>query len=292
MKKIKECPVCHSVKFTNYLYTQDYFLSKEPFTLSQCEHCGLVFTNPRPEDVDLASYYNSPNYLSHHAAGFSVLRWIYQFLRKRNIRWKYRLLHSFIPKGKILDVGCGTGEVLNFFKHKGWEVRGIEPNEKARLFATEVYDIPVADEPGLLNLPAESFDVISLWHVLEHVPDLNRRMTDLKKLLKPDGLLLIALPNLASMDAKYYGKYWAALDVPRHLYHFSPDSFLELAIRHGYKLMNKIPMKLDAYYISLLSERYRRRCCTYLRAFIVGYHSNRNARRDLQYSSMIYILKK
>jgi len=292
MKKIKACPVCHSEKLANYLSTRDYFLTQEPFSLSKCADCGLVFTNPRPEDVDLAFYYNSPNYLSHHAGGFSITRWIYQFLRKRNIRRKYRLIQSFIPNGKILDVGCGTGEVLDFFKRAGWEVQGIEPNEKARLFAEKTYGLHVSDESELLNLPGESFDVISLWHVLEHVPNLDQRLSVLKKLLKPNGFLVIALPNLASWDAKYYGKFWAALDVPRHLYHFTPDSFQKLALRHGCKVIKQLPMKLDAYYVSLLSEKYSGHCCYYLRAFVLGYRSNQKARHNLQYSSMIYILKK
>ncbi len=292
MENIKKCPVCNSRSFKKIITTRDFFLTQKTFYLTKCENCGFVFTNPRPKADALAPYYNSEKYLSHYAKGFGLMHWIYQFFRNINIRNKFKLIQSYMSNGQLLDIGCGTGELLAYFKKQGWNVRGIEPNPHARLFATEAYKLQVDDESALSDLDSESFDVISLWHVLEHVPGLNQRMRDIYRLLKADGLVVIALPNLASWDAQYYGKYWAALDVPRHLYHFTPDTFQKLALHHGLKLVKQFPMKLDAYYVSLLSEKYQNRCCKFLSAWFHGYLSNLKAKRSLQYSSMIYVLKK
>jgi len=292
MEKIIECPVCGSNLLTDHFSTKDYFLTQENFSLSLCKECGFVLTNPRPSAEELPKYYNSENYLSHHAKGFSPTRWVYQFLRQINIHHKYSLVKSFIRQGSLLDVGCGTGELLNYFRKKGWEVQGVEPNPQARLFGKQSYNLSVEDERMLQSYPPSSFDVISLWHVLEHVPDLNQRIVDLKKLLKPNGLLFIALPNLTSPDAQYYGSIWAGLDVPRHLYHFTPNTVLRLASQHSLSLIKSFPMKMDAYYVSLLSEQYKGSCCAFLRASIRGKLSNSQARKSNQYSSMIYVLRK
>jgi len=292
MKKLNECPVCGSKSISQYLTTHDYFLTQETFSLCKCSSCGFVFTNPRPEIDKLGVYYDSEKYLSHHAKSMSPLAVAYGILRKVNIRYKYNLISKFVTRGSLLDIGCGTGELLHYFNNNAWKTMGIEPNESARNFGKTAYKLEVVDEVELNNLPEKNFDVVSMWHVLEHVPLLNQRLNEAKRLLSDNGILVIALPNIASWDAQYYGRYWAALDVPRHLYHFTPQSFKTLAKYHGLNIIHKFPMKMDAFYVSLLSERYRNSGFTFLKAFGNGIKSNKRAKRTGDYSSIIYFLKK
>ncbi|MCF6169719.1 MAG: class I SAM-dependent methyltransferase [Bacteroidales bacterium] len=291
MKKIEDCPVCGKNEFSPFLETRDYFLTQEVFSLVQCKHCSFVFTNPRPLDNKLHAYYNSPDYLSHTVDSFSFTGAIYKRLRNANIRNKFKLVNSFKQGKKLLDIGCGTGELLSYFKNKGWEVKGIEPNKSARSFAQKSHHLDVIDETGLDKLEPESFDVISMWHVLEHVPDLNGRMMQLNKLLNKEGRIVIALPNLGSPDARKYGAFWAGLDVPRHLYHFTQSTLQLLLKKHEMELVGSFPLKFDAYYVSLLSEKYLKRKVPYFPAFVNGLRSNFNAKKNNNYSSMIFVIK-
>lgn len=245
-------------------------------------------TNPIPETEKLPQYYESTAYLSHQVDRFSLKGFLYDSIRHINIRRKYRLISHAIDKGSILDIGMGTGELLSYFAGKGWKTTGVEPNEAVREFARTSHGLTVHDEEALDKLPSGSFDVITMWHVLEHVPDLNARMKQVRNLLKKEGRLFIAVPNLLAPDAKKYGAHWAALDVPRHLYHFTPQSLEQLLRKHGFILKQQIPMKFDAYYVSLLSEQYIKSSMPYLRAILSGFRSNRIAGRTGNYSSMIF----
>lgn len=290
-REIKECPVCGKNDFSLFLNTQDYFLTQEEFTIDKCLSCGFVFTNPIPIESELSKYYDSPDYLSHTANKTSLTGEIYKMFRSVNIKNKYKLVSSYTKGKSILDIGCGTGELLNFFKQKGWDVQGVEPNQSARAFASRRYNIDVFNENELDKFEENSFNVISMWHVLEHVPDLDDRMKQLNKLVKKDGLILIALPNLNSPDAVKYGKQWAGLDVPRHLYHFTKHTLQVLLKRHKMELIDSIPMKFDAYYVSLLSEKYLKHSLPFIPAFVNGLQSNLKARRDNNYSSMIFVIR-
>ncbi len=290
-RKIDRCQVCGESDFSLYLETRDYFLTQETFLLDKCNSCGFVFTNPVPVEEELSRYYDSPDYLSHETSSNNFTSLIYNILRNFNIRLKFSNINKFQKRGSILDIGCGTGELLHYFKNKGWEVSGIEPNPKAREFAIKAYQLPVYEEEKLDSFEENSFDVISMWHVLEHVPDLNGRMEQLRRLIKKEGTIFIALPNLASPDAEKYDKLWAGLDVPRHLYHFTEDSFLKLLKKHKMSLIKSTPLKLDAYYVSLLSEKYRENKLPYFAAFFSGLQSNRKARRSNNYSSMVFAVK-
>ena len=289
--EIKQCPVCAKDDFSLFLKTKDYFLTQEDFKIDQCRNCGFVFTNPIPSQSELPKYYDSPDYLSHTANDSSFTAQIYKLFRNANIKNKYKLVNRLAKGKSILDIGCGTGELLNYFQEKGWKTRGVEPNQLARAFATKNYELEVFDENELNSFEKNSFDVISMWHVLEHVPDLNGRMNQLKRLVKEDGLLVIALPNLDSPDAVKYGPKWAGLDVPRHLFHFTKGTFELLVKAHKMELIETIPMKFDAYYVSVLSEKYLGRKIPYFPAFLNGLRSNLRARRDNNYSSMIYIIR-
>jgi 2-polyprenyl-3-methyl-5-hydroxy-6-metoxy-1,4-benzoquinol methylase len=291
LKTIQKCPVCGNSSLSLFLTTKDYFLTQSSFTIDQCNSCGFVFTNPIPFLSDLPKYYDSPEYLSHTANSFGFTSQIYKIFRNANIRNKFRIVNRYAKEKTILDIGCGTGELLHYFQKMGWKVQGVEPNESARKFAQKNYNIPVLNEDSLAEIDEESFDIISMWHVLEHVPDLNGRMIQLKKLVKKEGILIIALPNLNAPDAIKYGPHWAGLDVPRHLYHFTEDSFRLLLEKHQMELLESIPMKFDAYYVSLLSEKYLKKKLPYLPAFANGFKSNLQARKNNNYSSMIFVVK-
>jgi 2-polyprenyl-3-methyl-5-hydroxy-6-metoxy-1,4-benzoquinol methylase len=195
--------------------------------------------------------------------------------------------------GNILDIGCGTGEFLNFMNRVGWKTTGIEPAASPREFAKQQYNLNIFDENELDNLPTGGFDVITLWHVLEHVPDLNNRIDQIKRLLTKDGLLVVALPNCESWDAVFYQEHWAAWDVPRHFYHFSKSTFSLLMKNNELDIFSIYPMKFDAFYISLLSEKYKQGKPNFLNAFFNGLRSNFSAnQKGNNYSSLIYLIKK
>lgn len=291
METLNSCPSCGNTSVDLFLESEDYFLTKEKFSVFLCHNCGLKYTNPRPAKEELPDYYESEEYFSHDTGNTSVFASAYKIARRIALRRKTSLVKNHTAGNKILDIGCGTGEFLKVCKKEGFDVTGIEPNEKAATFAKEVNQIPVFSEEHLEKLPANSFDVITLWHVLEHVPDLNERMRTVKRLLKEMGTIIIAVPNASSPDALHYGKFWAAYDLPRHLYHFNPESFDHLARRHEFRISQILPMKMDAFYISLLSEKYLKGKSDIFSAFISGLRSNAIASKNISYSSIIFVLK-
>ena len=292
MEKITNCPVCGNTNHSPYLNGIDYFLTKQPFTIVACKECGFRFTNPRPDQFEIIPYYQTENYIAHDTSKGSLLESIYKFIRKIALANKFNIIKSF-PGGKtILDIGCGTGEFLNYCKIKGYTAIGIEPNSKARTFAKEKYGLTVKEETYLSELPTASIDVITLWHVLEHVHLLPEYLERIFRLLKPEGTLLIALPNSNSWDANKYKQFWAAFDLPRHLYHFTPQSLKMLVEKNKFILNKTLPLKFDSYYISLLSEKYMSGHHNYIQAFINGLVSNFYAKsHQNNYSSLIYICK-
>ncbi len=289
-EKIRKCPICSESNFLPYITTKDYFFTQEEFKLVKCSNCGFVITDPIPDD--LSKYYETTEYLSHDTDKKGVIGSLYSYLRNINLKRKYSLITKFIPSGSLLDIGCGTGEVLHYFKNKNWIVTGIEPNEKAREFAKKNYELQIHDESELGSFNPGSFDAISMWHVLEHVSDINDRIKTVSKLLNDNGIIIIAVPNLNSPDSLKYGKYWAALDVPRHLYHFTSQSIYNLITKHNLKLVHTEPMKFDSYYVSMLSEKYLKNRFFLISAAISGAVSNFKARKNNNYSSMIFVVKK
>lgn len=267
-------------------------MSKAEFAIQECSACGFAVTNPRPANEDLGSYYESDEYISHSNTSKGLVSKAYQLVRTYTLKKKIRLLDEQLSgaKGDLLDIGCGTGEFLNACQLAGWQVTGIEPSTSARAAAIQNYKLKVLDELALTRLPENGYLAISLWHVLEHVPDLQERMQTLKRLLKPGGVLVIAVPNRQSGDARHYKEHWAAYDVPRHLWHFRPSDIRSLANQNGFTVDQILPMVFDAYYVSMLSEKYKTGTPNYLTAIWRAWQSNRNAETE-KWSSQIYILK-
>ena len=292
MEILGNCPICNSTQFKSFLEVEDYFLSHEIFTIQKCNSCKFVFTNPRPSEIDIGKYYQSEEYISHSSSSESITDKIYYAVRNYTTKQKFNLINKHYKTGKILDIGCGTGEFLNFFKTHGWETMGIEPNNTARKTAIKKYGLTIHQENKINELVKSSFEIITMWHVLEHVLDLNLRVRQLKHLIKKNGILVIAVPNIESRDANIYGKYWAALDVPRHLYHFNQSAIHNLFSKEGFEIIETHPMKFDAFYISLISEKYKTGKSNYVKAILNGLKSNfYGASHKNNYSSIIYVLK-
>lgn len=293
MEKLEYCPLCNAKEFKTFLQCRDYTVSRETFTIVQCQSCQFKFTNPRPEVHELGEYYKSQEYISHSNTSKGLINYLYQTVRKYTLLKKLQLISKFYKTGTLLDIGCGTGEFLKVCKDAKWTVLGIEPDEITRKNASEKYDLDVKDEKFIQELEAESFDIITMWHVLEHVPFLNERIQDIRRLIKPNGLIIIAVPNCNSLDAKIYKEDWAAYDLPRHLYHFTPNDISTLFKNHGFKLNNTLPMIFDSFYVSMLSEKNKTGKTHFLRSMWNGLRSNLNAiKTGKTYSSQIYLIRK
>lgn len=276
-----------------YLKVKDHSVSGEDFQLLYNEALDMLETHPRPSEEQLPKYYQSEDYISHTDAKRNWFEKAYQFVKSIALKRKLNLINSFSFSDKqLLDVGCGTGDFLKIAKENNWQVSGIEPNSNARKIANGKTGNFVFDSDQLLKFKPQSFDVITLWHVLEHLPKLENHISIFESLLKPNGRLIIAVPNYKSFDALYYKKYWAAFDVPRHLWHFSQQSISKLVQQQGMQLVKIKPMSFDSYYVSLLSEKYKNGFMNPFKAFWIGWRSNLKGKRSSEYSSLIYVIKK
>lgn len=276
-----------------YLKVKDHSVSQEDFQLLINDQLGMLETFPQPSGETLGDYYKSEDYISHTDAKRNFFEKVYHYVKSIALRKKLNLINSFSKSGKsLLDVGCGTGDFLQTAASSGWKIAGIEPNRQARDIANKKTNKAVTNTPQLFQWEANTFDVITLWHVLEHLPDLDTHFSLFKKLLKPGGVLIIAVPNYKSYDAQVYKEFWAAYDAPRHLWHFSQTAMKQLASEHGLSLKDTLPMKFDAFYVSLLSEKYKSGKMNYLKGLWNGWRSNAKAKASGEYSSLIYVLKK
>ncbi len=266
----------------------DYSVSKEVFDLHHNPEFDMLITFPKPSLEKLPSYYESDDYISHTDGKRSIFEKMYHFIKGIALKRKLKLINSQGVKGRLLDIGAGTGDFLTVVKNDGWQTVGIEPSAKAKEIAIKK---GVNFAPDLASLESNSFDIITMWHVLEHVPNLEEYISELKRLIKPTGTIIIAVPNFKSYDAKYYGEFWAAFDVPRHLWHFSKTAIKKLFAKENLKLIEVLPMKFDSFYVSLLSEKYKNGKMNFLKAFWIGLKSNQYGNRKEEYSSHIYVIK-
>jgi 2-polyprenyl-3-methyl-5-hydroxy-6-metoxy-1,4-benzoquinol methylase len=289
------CPYCKSVRIKKHLSTKDYFITQDLFTIYECANCNVLFTYPFPEpDVLYSKYYKSENYLSHNKKSSDLFSKLYRTVQKINIRKKLKLLKAVnqTAEKKILEVGAGVGDFLAACRNHGWNCFGVEPSEQARQVAKEFNNLDLAD--SINKIGERSFSVITLWHVLEHVPDLEETIQKLKSYLSDEGSLIIAVPNHNSFDAKHYKQFWAGYDVPRHLYHFNKKSLTSIIQSKGLELVKIKPMIFDSFYISLLSEKYQGNnlIINYLKGFWNGLISNLTSIFTKESSSLIFIFQK
>jgi SAM-dependent methyltransferase len=289
------CPLCSSEKIFLHFRCVDHLISREEFAIYKCQGCGFEFTQDHPEEAETGRYYESDDYISHSDTSKGFSNKIYRLVRSAMLLKKRGIIKNVtgLQKGTLLDIGSGTGHFAGTMKKAGWQVKGIEINEKARNFSISRFGLDVTVPEQISALESESFDCITLWHVLEHFHDPFKNASDILRLLKPGGICVIALPNCSSYDAKHYGRFWAAYDVPRHLWHFNPSTFRLFSEKTGFVLENLRTLPLDVFYISLLSERNKGSKIPFFtgmaKAKIFAFLSLFNMERS---SSVIYILKK
>jgi 2-polyprenyl-3-methyl-5-hydroxy-6-metoxy-1,4-benzoquinol methylase len=273
----------------HFLTVTDYSVSKETFELYYDQDLDMLITSPQPSPENLGRYYESSDYISHTDSKRSLFEKAYHFVKGIALKNKLNLINKCsFTKGNLLDIGAGTGDFLLTAKQNGWSTIGVEPSEKAKGIAIGK-GIQFTDSTE--ELESNSFDVITMWHVLEHVPNLEIQIRELKRLVKPNGTIIIAVPNFKSYDANYYGKFWAAFDVPIHFWHFSKTAIKLLFDKEDIKLEKVLPMKFDSFYVSLLSEKYKNGKMNFVKAIWIGLISNWKAIRSSEYSSHIYVLK-
>jgi len=297
MKEITQCLICGSTDIQPFLVCKDHTVSHKEFQIKRCKNCGFRFTSPRPNDEDLGAYYKAESYVSHSDTKKGLVNTLYHWVRSYTLIKKLQLVMHYtgLKKGKILDYGAGTGAFLDTCKKNGWDATGIEPDADARKVMAEKFSI--SSHPSLKDAAGQNvlhdFDVITAWHVLEHVPDLKETIEILRDTLKEKAKLIVAVPNPDSYDASVYKENWAAYDVPRHLWHFAPNDIERLMKDQGFKLIKTLPMVFDSYYVSMLSEQYKTGSKGLLKAFWTGLKSNLKANKTgKEFSSQIYIFQK
>ncbi len=289
MNQIENCPVCGHQQQELFMNVKDHMITQEMFKIVSCKKCGFHFTNPIPEKKDIGAYYKSEEYVSHSSSNKGFVNALYNKVRKITLKQKIRWIKRETSSDQLLDIGCGTGHFLKEAKESGFHGTGLEPDKEARDFAKRENDVIAFPLDDLYTLKENSVGAITLWHVLEHVYDLKKDILEYRRILKRDGVLFIAVPNMGSYDAQFYKEDWAAYDVPRHLYHFQKGDIDKFFCCNGFTLQKVIPMKFDSFYVSMLSEKYK--SGNLLKAFVIGCISNFKARK-YGYSSQVYVLKR
>ena len=295
LETLTQCPVCGENEFQDFLTCQDYTVTQEKFTITQCSNCGFKFTNPRPNETAIGRYYQSEEYVSHSNTKKGLINQIYHLVRSRALKGKLKLVNKLVKNQPryLLDIGCGTGFFLNTCKSDGWQIMGCEPDQKTRAMAAEHTDIDIQQNIFSEQLKPAQFSIITMWHVLEHVHQIDKTIQRLYELLDNQGTLVVAVPNANAQEATRFKETWAAYDVPRHLYHFTPETIIPLFQKHNFKVETHLPMQYDSYYISLLSQKYQKGKNNYLKAVLQGWNSNQWAKKNNNnYSSVIYIITK
>ncbi|WP_455586085.1 class I SAM-dependent methyltransferase [Bacteroides sp.] len=292
---INACPLCGGTHLKRAMTCTDFYASGEQFDVLSCEDCGFTFTQDVPVEAEIGRYYETPDYISHSDTKKGAMNTLYHQVRKYMLGKKARLVvkESHRKQGRLLDIGTGTGYFASTMKQRGWEVDAIEKNAQARAFAKEHFGLEVKDDKALQEFEPGSFDVITLWHVMEHLEHLDETWTRLCELLSDRGVLIVAVPNCSSYDAGKYGEYWAAYDVPRHLWHFTPVTMQQFASKHGFIMAARHPMPFDAFYVSMLSEKHRGSSLPFIKGMCAGAVAWFSALgKKERSSSMIYVFRK
>lgn len=287
-----KCPWCGSENAQLHLELKDLFLTQEPFKILECKECGLLYTTPRPNKDEIGRYYKSEEYYSHQENKEGFIPKVYEKVKSVNLKNKYGIATEGKEKGKALDIGCGVGDFLHTMEQHGWDCTGVEPSEDAKAIAKKRIKGQLLSSEEQENLPDNNFDVITMWHVLEHVDDIKWQIQQLYRLCKPGGRIVIALPNYKSYDGQYYKAEWAAYDVPRHLNHFNKATLIKILEESGLRHVKTEKLVWDAYYISYMSEKYRKHSLPLLRGAFRGLISNCKARNTGEWSSLVYVFER
>ena len=298
LETLSNCPVCNGKHFDPFLDVQDHSVSHGTFHIVKCKKCGFLFTNPRPGEESIASFYDSSAYLSHHDEADSLMSKVYNQVRKLAVKSKLDLIRKYDqhPEKQILDIGCGTGFFVKSCLDQNWQAMGTEPDKDARTEAQKRSGAPVYASIFEPDLEKKTYTSITMWHVLEHIHRLEETMSWLYQHLAPKGTLFIAVPNPQSYDSQVFGKHWAAYDVPRHLYHFTKDTMEKLLQHYNFAITDLKCMVFDSYYVSLLSNQYKNKSGRILSSILTGTLSNIKGfgtnPHNTNTSSIIYIAHK
>lgn len=295
VRHLDKCPLCGSAHLKHFLTCTDCYATGETFKILECTACGFKMSQDVPVEAEIGRYYESPDYISHSDTHSGIMNTIYHWVRSYMLQKKAALVEEVchLKRGRILDIGCGTGYFAHTMQTRDWDVEAIEKSSDARAFAWKHFDLNVLDESQMNSFNDRSFDAITLWHVMEHIENLSELWALLKRQLQDGGRLIVAVPNCSSADAQIYKSMWGAYDVPRHLWHFTPDTMQQMAVRHGFVLCERFPMPFDAFYVSMLSEKYKGNPLYFLKGLWSGgicwlkslAHPDRS-------SSIIYVFRK
>ncbi len=291
---VGKCPVCDSINFNKVLTTSDYLVSGESFDIVECNECTLRFTSPIPAESEIGKYYKSEKYISHTKRVTSIFDLVYRIVRKYTLRSKRKTVVQFAQKqsGTLIDIGCGTGDFLMKMKNNGWEICGVEVNQEARKLAESNTGSTIMNQKEFFQ-SEQKYDVITFWHSLEHLHELKTYLQKISISLNANGVAIIAVPNYNSYDAEYYQKDWSAYDAPRHLYHFSSKSMINLMGSFNFKLIHNKQMPFDPFYLALLSEMSVRKKHNIIKALWIGWKSYLKGKKDANMgSSILYVFKK
>lgn len=291
---MQKCIACGHDQFSKLFDIKDHSISHQMFKLAECRHCGLRVTLSAPAESEIGPYYKSENYISHSDNKSGIINKLYHAVRNWMLGYKFRLCKSKSNHKTLLDVGSGTGYFPHYMKNKGFEVMGVEVDENARKFSLERFGLNIKTPEDLLDGRIEQkFGLITLWHVLEHLYYPDKYIEAINQRLEDDGIILVAVPNYSSFDARFYKDYWAAYDVPRHLWHFTPLSMKYLMSRHGLEVIEKKHMPFDPIYNAMLSSGYRKDFFPLMYGFIIGLISFFTGVFNVgKASSVIYVIKR
>lgn len=291
----KECPLCKNVDIKKRFTCKDNFATGELFDIMECPSCGFVFTQNIPDEKEIGRYYESPSYISHSNTNKGLMNKVYHKVRSIMLRRKVKLVEqlTLLKNGKLLDYGAGTGYFARAMQDEGWEVTAIEKSAKARELALKEFDFEILPEDALASVEEKELDVVTMWHVLEHIQDLDRMWSELYRILDDTGIAIIAVPNCRSYDARLYKEHWAAYDVPRHLWHFTGSTIMKWGEKHGFILERKYTMPFDGFYISLMSEKNKGSRMATIKGMWNGFKGwcAQSKRRGAS-SSIIYVFRK
>ncbi len=295
MPDLHRCPACSANRIVDLFRARDYLVSGREYLIRRCEACGMGWTADPPPEEEAGGYYLSGEYISHTDRKKNFSDHLYHLARNYMLGRKHRLTTLVTGKhsGSLLDVGSGTGYYAAYMKERGWQVSAIEPNDQAREYSASHFSLSVTTPDRIEDFATGSFDCITFWHVLEHLYEPGQWLNEVRRLLKDDGRCIIALPNFSSADAEWFGKRWAALDVPRHLWHFTPDALQKFVGARGFNCERIVPLPLDLFYISSLSYRNNGNRLPLARGVLTGlFIALRNLLRKEKASSLVYLISK